>query len=192
MTLTHKVTVALDFANLADAKTLVSQLNPEYCNLKVGKELFTTTGPAFIEYLHNKNFKVFLDLKFHDIPNTVSGACKAATQLGVWMLNVHASGGRAMMQAAREAVEGGARNRQMIATAPLFVEQVDDGLAGQSLDFREAAEGAAEGAAWPDRLTQGADGDSPVLAGAASARARLRVSGRASLSALVALVALVP
>jgi orotidine-5'-phosphate decarboxylase len=102
MALTHKVTVALDFANLADAKTLVSQLNPKYCNVKVGKELFTATGPAFIEYLHNKNFKVFLDLKFHDIPTTVKKACEVASQLGVWMLNVHASGGSNMLEAALE------------------------------------------------------------------------------------------
>lgn len=99
---THKITVALDYANLADTKTLVSQLNPEYCNLKVGKELFTATGPALIESLQSKNFKVFLDLKFHDIPTTVKKACEAASQLGIWMLNVHTSGGSNMLEAALE------------------------------------------------------------------------------------------
>jgi orotidine-5'-phosphate decarboxylase len=83
---------------------LVSQLNPALCKLKVGKELFTATGPQFVEKLIAKDFKVFLDLKFHDIPNTVAKACEAASNLGVWMLNVHASGGSAMMQAALEGV----------------------------------------------------------------------------------------
>jgi len=101
---THKVIVALDYANLADAKSLVSKLNPDYCHLKVGKELFTSTGPAFIDYLHSKHFKVFLDLKFHDIPTTVKKACEAASQLGVWMINVHASGGSSMLEAALEGI----------------------------------------------------------------------------------------
>ncbi|MCX7181932.1 MAG: orotidine-5'-phosphate decarboxylase, partial [Candidatus Methylopumilus sp.] len=105
----HKVIVALDYANLADAKSLVSKLNPDYCHLKVGKELFTATGPAFIEYLHSKHFKVFLDLKFHDIPTTVKKACEAASQLGVWMINVHASGGSDMLEAA---LEGANKNKQ--------------------------------------------------------------------------------
>jgi orotidine-5'-phosphate decarboxylase len=109
MTSTHKVTVALDFANLADAKKLVSQLNPNYCNLKVGKELFTATGATFIEYLQSKNFKVFLDLKFHDIPTTVKKACEVASQLGVWMINVHASGGGNMLEAA---LEGSSKAKQ--------------------------------------------------------------------------------
>ena len=104
MTANLKVIVALDYANLTEAKTIVSQLNPEYCNLKVGKELFTATGPSLIEYLQTKNFKVFLDLKFHDIPTTVRKACEAASQLGIWMLNVHASGGSDMLEAALEGV----------------------------------------------------------------------------------------
>ena len=119
MTPTHQVTVALDFANLADAKTLVSQLNPEYCNVKVGKELFTATGPAFIEYLQNKNFKVFLDLKFHDIPTTVKKACEAASQLGVWMLNVHASGGSNMLEAALEGTSKAKQPALLIAVTVL-------------------------------------------------------------------------
>jgi orotidine-5'-phosphate decarboxylase len=105
----HKVIVALDYATLADAKSLVSKLNPDYCNVKVGKELFTATGPAFIEYLHSKHFKVFLDLKFHDIPTTVKKACEAASELGVWMINVHASGGSSMLEAA---LEGISKNKQ--------------------------------------------------------------------------------
>jgi len=119
MAAAHKVTVALDYANLADAKSLVSQLNPEHCNLKVGKELFTATGPALIEYLHSKNFKVFLDLKFHDIPTTVKKACEAASHLGVWMINVHASGGSMMLEAALEGVNKAKQSPLLIAVTVL-------------------------------------------------------------------------
>ena len=119
MTSTHKVTVALDFANLKDVKNLVSQLSPDYCNLKVGKELFTATGPTFVEYLHSKNFKVFLDLKFHDIPTTVKKACEAASQLGVWMINVHASGGSKMLEAALEGTSKVKQSPLLIAVTVL-------------------------------------------------------------------------
>ena len=115
----HKVTVALDYANLSNAKLLVSQLNPQYCNLKIGKELFTATGPALIEYFHSLNFKVFLDLKFHDIPSTVKKACEAASQLGIWMLNVHASGGKSMMEAALEGVNKSKQSPLLIAVTVL-------------------------------------------------------------------------
>ncbi|MSQ80542.1 MAG: orotidine-5'-phosphate decarboxylase [Candidatus Methylopumilus sp.] len=101
---TNKVIVALDYANIKNAKDFVSKLNPKYCHVKIGKELFIATGPAFIEYLHTKQFKVFLDLKFYDIPTTVRKACEVASQLGIWMLNVHASGGGAMLEAALEGV----------------------------------------------------------------------------------------
>ncbi len=101
-----KVIVALDKADAHSALALAASLDPEYCRVKVGKELFTSAGPAVLEKLHDKNFEVFLDLKFHDIPNTVAGAVKAACSLGVWMVNVHASGGERMMAAAREAIEG--------------------------------------------------------------------------------------
>jgi len=102
---TSRVIVALDFADAASAMALVDRLEPESCRLKVGKEMFTRTGPQFVETLVSKGFDVFLDLKFHDIPNTVAGACAAACDLGVWMMNVHASGGRRMMEAARAAIE---------------------------------------------------------------------------------------
>lgn len=103
------IIVALDYPDAATAQAMAARLDPKLCRVKVGKELFTAAGPALVEALVARGFEVFLDLKFHDIPNTVAGACRAATQLGVWMINVHASGGRAMMQAAREAVEGKAR-----------------------------------------------------------------------------------
>jgi orotidine-5'-phosphate decarboxylase len=105
-----KIVVALDYQEAKQAFALVNQLDPALCKLKVGKELFTATGPSFVEQLVAKQFDVFLDLKFHDIPNTVSKACEAAAKLGVWMLNVHACGGSAMMQAALEGVNKGSSN----------------------------------------------------------------------------------
>ena len=95
-----KVLVALDYENEKQAFNLIDQLSPEMCRLKVGKEMFTHFGPAFIDKIQKRNFQVFLDLKYHDIPNTVAKACAAAADLGVWMINVHALGGRAMMEAA--------------------------------------------------------------------------------------------
>ena len=100
----HKIIVALDYPDAASALALVDRLEPALCRLKVGKELFTVAGPEFVRGLVARGFDVFLDLKFHDIPNTVGAACRAAAGLGVWMLNVHASGGRRMMTAAREAL----------------------------------------------------------------------------------------
>lgn len=100
-----RVVVALDYADEKGALALVDRLEPSACRLKVGKELFTAAGPALVESLARRGFDVFLDLKFHDIPNTVAQACRSAARLGVWMLNVHALGGRAMLEAAREAVD---------------------------------------------------------------------------------------
>ena len=99
-----KIIVALDFDNIQKAEALVDKLDPSLCKLKVGKEMFTLFGPAWVKSLIEKDFPVFLDLKFHDIPNTVAKACKAAAELGVWMVNVHASGGAKMMQAAADAL----------------------------------------------------------------------------------------
>lgn len=93
-----KVIVALDYDNDAAALDFVSRIDPSSCNLKVGKELFTVAGPQFVSKLVALNFRVFLDLKFHDIPNTTAKAVRAAASLGVWMVNVHASGGRVMME----------------------------------------------------------------------------------------------
>jgi orotidine-5'-phosphate decarboxylase len=100
-----RVLVALDFANPVAALALVDRLDPRQCGLKVGKEMFVVAGPEPVRWMIERGFNVFLDLKFHDIPNTVGSACAAATRLGVWMLNVHASGGRAMLRAARDAVD---------------------------------------------------------------------------------------
>jgi orotidine-5'-phosphate decarboxylase len=96
-----RIIVALDFATEAQALALVERLDPTRCRLKIGKELFTRCGPALVEVLQSRGFEVFLDLKFHDIPNTVAGACAAAADLGVWMVNLHISGGTRMIEAAR-------------------------------------------------------------------------------------------
>jgi len=102
------VIVALDFTSVNQALAFADQLPSGSCRLKVGKELFTHTGPELVRELQGRGFDVFLDLKFHDIPNTVAGAVAAAADLGVWMVNVHAQGGRRMMSAARERlVQGG-------------------------------------------------------------------------------------
>jgi len=102
-----RIIVALDFSSAKDALRLAEKLEPGLCRLKVGKELFTAAGPSLVETLMLKGFDIFLDLKFHDIPNTVANACKAAAKLGVWMINVHALGGRKMLMAAREVIPQG-------------------------------------------------------------------------------------
>ncbi|WP_038178534.1 orotidine-5'-phosphate decarboxylase [Vibrio rhizosphaerae] len=100
-----RVIVALDYDNQAEALRFVDRIDPQRCRLKVGKEMFTLFGPDFVRALHQRGFSVFLDLKFHDIPNTCAKAVRAAAELGVWMVNVHASGGQRMMTAAREILE---------------------------------------------------------------------------------------
>ena len=103
------VIVALDFANEADTLAFVRRLSPDLCRLKIGKELFTATGRRLAEALINQGFQLFLDLKYHDIPNTVAAALRVAAEMGVWMVNVHASGGRKMLETAADAL---ARYRQ--------------------------------------------------------------------------------
>lgn len=114
-----RVIVALDYADAAAARAVAARLRPDLCRLKVGKELFVAAGPDFVRELVGQGFAVFLDLKFHDIPNTVAQACKAAARLGVWMLNVHATGGPRMLAAAREAVEMGPARPLLIAVTVL-------------------------------------------------------------------------
>ena len=113
------IIVALDFPSAQEARAFVEPLQPDMCRLKVGKELFTLAGPDLVREMTGRGFDVFLDLKFHDIPNTVAQACKAAASLGVWMMNVHALGGRTMMQAAREALESSAQRPLLIAVTIL-------------------------------------------------------------------------
>ena len=100
-----KIIVALDYETEAEALSLVDQLDPNLCRLKVGKEMFTTLGTDFVKQLHRRDFDVFLDLKFHDIPNTVARAVRSAADLGVWMMDVHALGGLRMMEEAKKILE---------------------------------------------------------------------------------------
>ncbi len=120
------IIVALDFPNEKEALTLVEQLEPGRCRLKVGKELFTRSGPEFVKKLVKQNFDVFLDLKFHDIPNTVARACQAGADLGIWMINVHAMGGRKMLEAAREALPANTSNPKLIAVTVLTSMGAED------------------------------------------------------------------
>ncbi len=108
--------VALDFDNQQKANSFIDRLNPELCRLKIGKEMFTHFGPSFVKGLVDQNYDVFLDLKFHDIPNTVAKACQAAADLGVWMVNVHASGGPKMMEQAKLALDSNG-----LTTSPLLI-----------------------------------------------------------------------
>src|SRR5204863_4617176 len=126
-----RIIVALDFPRSADALALAARLSPERCGVKVGKELFVAGGPDTVRALIDRGFRIFLDLKFHDIPNTVAGACAAATRLGVWMMNVHAAGGAAMLTAARHAVDetaeaSGAKAPLLIAVTVLTSLSNDD------------------------------------------------------------------
>jgi orotidine-5'-phosphate decarboxylase len=169
-----KVIVALDFPEAQDALALAARLDPATCRLKIGKELYTAAGPALIEQLRKRGFGIFLDLKYHDIPNTVAGACLAAARLGVWMINVHALGGRAMMSAAHSVLAGVAAPPRLIAVTVLTSMAASDmaevGLAGSP---REAATGLA-------RLAQacGLDG---VVCSAEEAPALRRECGAAFL-----------
>lgn len=124
-----RVIVALDFPDERAALALAGRLAPSQCRLKVGKELFTAAGPALIDKLSGAGFTVFLDLKFHDIPDTVASACRAAARLGAWMINVHALGGRAMMSAAREAMEG--TSPRPLLTAVTLLTSMAEGDLGE-------------------------------------------------------------
>ena len=121
-----KIIVALDFSTKQQALELISKIDPTLCRLKVGKEMFTHYGPKFIEEIHKKEFEVFLDLKYHDIPNTVARTCEVAADLGVWMLNVHALGGRRMMEAALEALAKRSTRPLLIAVTVLTSMSADD------------------------------------------------------------------
>ncbi len=114
-----KLILALDYPDVKSAWTLVEQIHPTQCALKVGLEMYTRFGPAWVEQLTKKGFKVFLDLKFHDIPNTVAQACRSAADLGVWMMNVHAMGGEKMLEAAREVIDRGSARPLLIAVTVL-------------------------------------------------------------------------
>ena len=119
MPISSPVVVALDYPDQAQALAMADQLDPAKVRVKVGKEIFTRSGPAVVEALHGKGFEVFLDLKFHDIPNTVAGAVAAAADMGVWMVNVHAGGGQRMMEAAANAIANHRTRPLLIAVTVL-------------------------------------------------------------------------
>lgn len=125
-----RVIVALDYDNQEQALSFVDQLDPSLCKVKVGKEMFTLFGPEFVKSLVAKGFDVFLDLKFHDIPNTVVKACKAAAELGVWMVNVHASGGLPMMQAAKEGIAQSSRPETKLIAVTVLTSMDQSQLSG--------------------------------------------------------------
>ena len=137
--------MGLDFPDAASALALVDRLDPSACAVKIGKELFTSAGPDVVRACVSRGFRVFLDLKFHDIPNTVAQACAAATRLGVWMLNVHASGGPAMLDAARESVTRTARELgqrvPLLIGVTVLTSLSDDDLA--QVGVRDSAEAQA-------------------------------------------------
>ncbi len=130
----QKVIVALDYANQNDALTFVDKIDPNSCRLKVGKEMFTLFGPSFVDQLHQRGFSVFLDLKFHDIPNTCSKAVRAAAEMGVWMVNVHASGGERMMQASREILEPYGNDRPLLIGVTVLTSMEQSDLQGVGID----------------------------------------------------------
>ena len=161
-----RIIVALDVREADQALRLAARLDPKLCRVKVGKELYVAAGPQVVEKLQGRGFEVFLDLKFHDIPNTVAGACRAAASLGVWMLNVHASGGEAMMRAAREAVESSTARPLLIAVTVLT------SLADADLARIGFAGGAAENVERLARLAQASGMDGVVCSAQEAKRLR--------------------
>ncbi len=131
----QKVIVALDYDNQSDALAFIDKIDPSSCRLKVGKEMFTLFGPEFVKELHKRGFSVFLDLKFHDIPNTCSKAVRAAAEMGVWMVNVHASGGERMMTASREILEPYGKDRPLLIGVTVLTSMEQQDLAGIGLDI---------------------------------------------------------
>jgi len=123
-----RVIVALDFSDGDQARQFVDRLEPGSCRLKIGKELFTREGPELVRYFTANGHEIFLDLKFHDIPNTVARACQAAAALGVWMMNVHASGGSKMMSAARDAVDELGPDRPLLIGVTVLTSMVSEDL----------------------------------------------------------------
>ena len=129
------IVVALDYPSLEQALAMADQLDPQRCRVKVGKELYTRTGPKIIEALSAKGFEIFLDLKFHDIPNTVAKAVRCAAQMGVWMVNVHASGGRKMMEQARRELDQVKDQRTLLIAVTVLTSMQHSDLAEIGIDI---------------------------------------------------------
>ena len=165
-----KVVVALDFNNQIDALAFVDKISPTDCRLKVGKEMFTYFGPEFVKQLTGKGFDVFLDLKFHDIPNTVAKAVTAAADLGVWMVNVHASGGEQMMVKAKQALDSFGEDSPLLIAVTVLTSMGQDDLNGlgitktpaQQVDFlagltKQSGLDGVVCSAWEAELSLGKD-----------------------------------
>lgn len=137
---THSpIIVALDYENANEALAFVDRIDPRDCRLKVGKEMFTFNGPQFVKSLHDRGFDVFLDLKFHDIPNTVARAVAAAAEMGVWMVNVHASGGARMMEAARQSLELYGKEAPLLTAVTVLTSMDESDLIGVGINLSPAA-----------------------------------------------------
>lgn len=130
-----RIVVALDYPNENQALAMARQLDAEKCRVKVGKELFTRCGPAIVEALQTMGFDVFLDLKFHDIPNTTAKAVRAAAELGVWMVNVHASGGQKMMAAARNELDKVQQANTLLIGVTVLTSMEREDMRGFGLDI---------------------------------------------------------
>lgn len=143
------IIIALDYNKAADALALADQLDPQRCRLKVGKELFTLAGPDLVKALQQRNFDVFLDLKFHDIPNTVAKAVAVAAELGVWMVNVHAQGGSKMLQAAVNSLASYGNDRPLLIAVTILTSMSEAdlrelGLPAPSMMVEKLAKMAAD------------------------------------------------
>ena len=132
------VIVALDYDNAKDALAFVDRIDPRDCRLKVGKEMFTFNGPQFVKSLQERGFEVFLDLKFHDIPNTVARAVAASAEMGVWMVNVHASGGARMMEAAKSVLSSYGKDAPLLTAVTVLTSMDQSDLAGIGLNVSPA------------------------------------------------------
>nr|WP_302824521.1 orotidine-5'-phosphate decarboxylase [Hafnia alvei] len=133
--ITSPILVALDYADKNAALAFVDNIDPRDCRLKVGKEMFTLFGPQFVRELQQRQFEIFLDLKFHDIPNTAAHAVAAAAELGVWMVNVHASGGARMMTAAREALLPFGKDAPLLIAVTVLTSMEAEDLRGIGIEL---------------------------------------------------------
>ena len=136
--ITSPILVALDYADKNAALAFVDNIDPRDCRLKVGKEMFTLCGPQFVRELQQRQFEIFLDLKFHDIPNTAAHAVAAAADLGVWMVNVHASGGARMMTAAREALLPFGKDAPLLIAVTVLTSMEAEDLRGIGIELSPA------------------------------------------------------
>ena len=138
--MSKKIIVALDFESKTHALDFIDRIDPDLCRLKIGKELFVASGPQLVTDLVGRGFDIFLDLKFHDIPNTVARAVSQAADLGIWMLNVHASGGLLMLEAAQQALEPFGGDRPILIAVTVLTSLGEDDLKQIGISFSPAGQ----------------------------------------------------